>query len=523
MRRIISENGMSLKLVQHCNESDIFFKEFIKLFDNFKVDNIDYIQFTGDNGVGKSKLKPDITIRYNNGEKAYIEVKTNKNTCYQKSQTENSDNEERENETEKINYIELLKDENRGIVGNKVENIDFIQSHLAYLLDKEHYEQAIKEDNKERENKLTLQKVSWNEVYDKVLQFGYRDFGRDIKENVDGIIKDEEEITFTPYDIALLYNSRLFNEKIKIFQNINYEEIKELIIKDKLHNILEINIEDYMTYNNDRNHLILNKDEFKEVFYNLRMNNDYSMYYGWECEILEEKIIYKTEGSKIEDYLYSFAIDKELLNINKLQEDKVRYLEDENRWVYFPIKNEYLPPINSTTDFCRASNDIEQIRLDKLNICKSIICLNKMQKLFKKSESIIVDKINKENKGKKKEYDFICGKGFNNNSYFYIDVKDKEEKVIEDLICYGIMQNAFDKDFTEEKNIIPSDYFLSVCFNINKIKDELNIKPIEKEYSVIDENDWIYYPICRMTLCKENYLEAFSDKVVSIIKDVLSL
>ena len=136
MRRIKSENGMSLKLVQHCNESKIFLEEFLNLFNAFKTNDIDYIQFTGDTAVGKFNLKPDITIRYNNGEKAYIEVKTNANTCYQKSQTTNQNNEDIEEE--RSNYIELLKEENSVLVGEEVEKPEYIESHLGYLLDKNH-------------------------------------------------------------------------------------------------------------------------------------------------------------------------------------------------------------------------------------------------------------------------------------------------------------------------------------------------------------------------------------------------
>lgn len=285
-RYFFPEDVITQKLVDFCNESSIFQKEFLSLFCNIPKKNVQNIGYTGniDTGYGK----PDITITFEDNSVYYIEVKTKSHTEFQKNQQKDG------------GYAELIKSKNQNI-----------QDSFGYLLDKNHITIECITD---------VPVVRWNEVAEIIKDMGNTPLLIDIQQNVEGFV--EELICFNLWEIYILCKTKEVYAAQQLFLKMN--KIIETIDSDIINEL-----SNYGFSASDYSDLCIGKY--------IRKSNDYVIYYGLKPELTIEHPECKS--------IFSVGIKKSHLPKNLGETEYYNYTNSDDNdceWIFFPLDESLL-------------------------------------------------------------------------------------------------------------------------------------------------------------------------------------
>ena len=305
--------------------------------------------------------------------------------------------------------------------------------------------------------------------------------------------------SFSAYDMALLYNCKLFKSSINKLCNCSFDYVD--VVKKVLKNyITDSSILDSIMFNWD--------DDFFQTcvrgsYFGYKdkdgNRNSEKIFFGFSPELLCRRIVY--QKSAVENYLYGVAVKNDVVSSSLLQQDNVDYCEDDYGWIYFPMDNlsiesedflcshyAHIYPLNcddcssknegygpggigcgSDKSCVAASFDLER----NLDICHSLLTLHKMEVLISVAGPKIVEKLNQENLG----VEFVLGRSYN---YVYPDSTKKiycgdfiYMEGMAESIYFGLSPNVFDEEdeirgeagvlkSRNPQDIIISDYFSSV-------------------------------------------------------------
>lgn len=348
-------------------------------------------------------------------------------------------------------------------------------------------------------------------------KFGLGEFDRKINPG-------EANFYFSAYDMALMYNCKLFKSSINSLCNCTFDHIE--IIKKVLKNfILDPSVLDSMLFNGDDDFFqtCIRGAYFGFKDRNGKIQSD-KIFFGFSPELLCREVVYKKVA--IEYYLYGVAVKKDFVNVDLLCQNNVNFCEDGDGWIYFPIRNLSLDS-GGVAPYDGASCVADNFELERnLDICHSLITLHKMEVLISIAGPKIIEKLNEDNS----LLEFKLGRSYN---YVY---PDSIKKIycgdfiyisgFPDSFYFGLSPNVFDEvdELTGEagkqktknpKDIIVSDYFSSVCMVV--VGDE---SPDEKYINngVEFAGNWVYFPVCRKLLCCDNFLDLYVKRIVKLIK-----
>lgn len=307
---------------------------------------------------------------------------------------------------------------------------------------------------------------------------------------------------FTAYDMALLYNCKLFVKAVKDVLKLDFASILDeakIVLKD-------------VCYQPSFADKLVVVDEVRYMdgcLSGCNMTSGNCDVYAGYCPELLEMSIQNSDNQQGPDdvFLFSVVVQKDFVNLSLLKDGD--FWLSPKGLVYLPLANH-----KKSDDLpCSAANANIQYNLD---VCHSISLYGKMKELVIDSCEQVVQKLNQLYGP---DHHFEAGNAFyyeNLKCGKFINVDGREES-----LYFGLSPNVFYESVVVPESAIVPDYFSSVAI-ISDIFDSKSQSPLIKNGAQFGGN-WWYFPICRKLLCCNNYQDLYVARVIEIIKAGLKL